>query len=120
MSNANDLRPTRRGRAHAPRRTHATLVRFGSAEREIVRARAHEAGRPVACFIREMAIGSPASKRPHPVPDAVIRDMTEIANALAALSPELERLAPTLGTRLHAACSALVGLIHRLGRPPDR
>ena len=120
MSNANDLGPTRRGRAHAPRRTHATLVRFGSAEREIVRARAHEAGRPVACFIREMAIGSPAPKRPRPVPDAVIRDMTEVTNSLAALSHELERQAPTLGTRLDAACSALVGLIHRLGRPPDR
>jgi len=119
MSNADDLPTTRDRRPRPPRRVHATLVRFGTAEREIVRARAHEAGRPVACFIRELAIGNPVAGRPRPVHDALIREMTELANTLATLVQDLEPDTLVIRPRLDAARATLVALIHRLGRPQN-
>ena len=104
---------------HAPRRAHATLVRFGTAEREIVRARAHEAGRPVACFIREQAIGNPVASRPRPVHDAAIREMTELANILAILSRDAQHQSPEIRPRLDAVRAALVALVQRLGQAPN-
>lgn len=119
MSNAEDSPVIRERRPRTPRRAHATLVRFGTAEREIVRARAHEAGRPVACFIREVAIGNPVTSRPRPVHDAVIREMTELATTLATVAGDVEQHVPEIRPRLDAVRTRLVALAHRLGRPPN-
>lgn len=118
MSNAGDSATISGRRPRAPRRAHATLVRFGTAEREIVRARAHEAGRPVACFIREVAIGNPVTSRPRPVQDAVIREMTALATTLATVAGDVEQHVPEIRPRLDSVRTRLVALIQRLGQPP--
>jgi hypothetical protein len=67
-------------------RTCKKLIRFTSEELTRVRARASAAGRPVACFIRESAVGS--RKRLGEVPSsnaALIHQLAQVATSLRAV-----------------------------------
>ena len=68
------------------RRELTKLIRFSSAELEVVVERARAAGRPVACFIRESSIGSTPRARRSEMSDALIRHLSRIATHLSALS----------------------------------
>jgi hypothetical protein len=68
------------------RRDCAKLVRFNANELRIVMERARLAGRPVACFIRESALGSSTRARKTEATDSIIRSLSRVATRLGALS----------------------------------
>lgn len=67
------------------RRTCTKLIRFTSEELDAVAGRAAAAGRPVACFIRESAVGQKPKARPGTLSDTLIRELARVATRLAAL-----------------------------------
>lgn len=73
--------------ARPPRtkRTAARLVRFTPDELNVVSARAHGCGRPVACYIRETALGKmPRAQRAQRSAE-LIRNLTHLGNRLGEL-----------------------------------
>ena len=66
-------------RSEKPQRRELTkLIRFSVDELEAVTDRARGAGRPVACFIRESAIGSAPRARRSEMSDALIRQLSRV------------------------------------------
>lgn len=95
------------------RRTCVKLIRFRSGELAAVTLRATECGRPVACYIREAALGAAFHARRTPVNDALIRELARLGNKLAALgqrardlqlpiAPEFERALEVLLTTIRS------------------
>ena len=81
-------RPARRnGRRRASeKRTVTRLVRFSPAEFEAVNERARSCGRPLACYLRETALGAvPKVRRTHAA-DELIRALGRIGNYLNQLA----------------------------------
>lgn len=74
------------------RRTLVKLVRFRPGELATVALRASECGRPVACYIREAALGAALHARHTPIKDALIRELARLASALSALGREARNL----------------------------
>jgi len=69
------------------RRTVAKLIRFTPAEVERVLDQAKASGRPVACFIREAALGSrPRMKNGSTVGDAIVHQLARLRTRLRALA----------------------------------
>lgn len=104
-------------RSPAERRVRTKLIRFASAELEIVNARAYEAGRPVACFIREAALGSVRKARPRLVGDDALRDLAALATSLDALARSAANGLPVDAARLERARTDALLLIGKLDRP---
>lgn len=75
-------------RAESARRTHAKLIRFTDAESAMVFARARAAGRPVASYIREAAIGQAPRQRRSELSDALTRRLARLATQLATLAAQ--------------------------------
>lgn len=99
------------------RRERATLVRFATAELEIVRARAREAQRPVASFIREAALGTTPRARPRAVSDDALRDLAALATSLDALARSAATGTPIAAEVLERARAATLELIGKLDHP---
>lgn len=72
----------------AERRTCLKLVRFRSGELATVVLRAAECRRPVACYIREAALGAALHARHTPIKDALIRELSRLGNQLSVLGIE--------------------------------
>lgn len=68
------------------RREFTKLIRFSTDELRIVVERARAAGRPTACFIRELALGSSPRARKTEVNDSLIRVLSRLATRLRTLS----------------------------------
>lgn len=84
------------GEAGPERRTCAKLVRFGRGELATVTLRASECGRPVACYIRETALGAALHTRHVPIKDSLIRELARLGNELTVLVREArDRQLPT-------------------------
>lgn len=71
---------------HATRRDCAKLIRFSIEELDVVTARAAAAGRPVACFIRESAMGQKPRVRTGVLGDAVVHQLGRVAVRLEEVS----------------------------------
>jgi hypothetical protein len=95
------------------RRTCTKLVRFSPGELAAVTLRAAECRRPVACYIRETALGAALHARHNPVNDALIRELARLANQLVPLghrakelqlpgAPEFERALGVLLTTIRS------------------
>ena len=89
-----DAKPSRRARVSVSagaiaglreRRTCTKLVRLSSGELAAISLRAAECRRPVACYIREAALGAALHARHSPVNDALVRELARLANQLDAL-----------------------------------
>lgn len=81
------------------------LVRFTPTELEVVRDRARGSGRPVACYIREAAVGSRPKAQPALLNHSVIRDLASLATKLRELAQRAaERQSPEA-----AVCEGLAG-----------
>ena len=73
------------------RRDCTKLIRFSRTELEVVSDRARACGRPVACYIRDVAIGGKPRANSGTQNAAVIRELARVAmqlKALAALAAE--------------------------------
>ena len=101
-------------RGAAGRRDRARLVRFAPAELEIVSARAREAGRPVASFLRETAMGVTPRPRPHAVEDGVLRELAAAASSLDALARGNPGGAPADARAIASARDLVLGVLRRL------
>lgn len=117
-----DARPSRRARVGVSagaipgpreRRTCTKLVRLSSGELAAISLRAAECRRPVACYIREAALGAALHARHSPVNDALVRELARLANQLDTLgraakerelpiAPEFDRALEALLTTIRA------------------
>ena len=90
------------------RRTCTKLIRFSPEELEVVTTRAAASGRPVACYIRENALGSKPKARPGTFSDVLVYHLARTATRLRALAasaaaaalPNAEDFNATLGDLL--------------------
>jgi hypothetical protein len=96
------------------RRTCAKLIRFRSGELAAVTLRATECGRPVACYIREAALGAALHARRTPISDALIRELARLGNELAALSGRARDLQLPIASEFDRALEALLTTIHSI------
>lgn len=67
------------------RRGCTKLIRFTAEELHAVVDRAAAAGRPVACFIRESAVGQKPKAKPGTLNDTLIRELARVATRLTSL-----------------------------------
>ena len=96
------------------RRTCVKLIRFRSGELAAVTLRATECGRPVACYIREAALGAALHARRTPVNDALIRELARLANQLAGLSKRAKDLDLPIASDFDRGLDALLTTIHSI------
>lgn len=107
--------PRRRDASAEARRTEAKLIRFSPAELDAVIDRARSVRRPVACYIREMAIGTATTRARRPrITEALIRNVARVATLLTELATEAHGL-PS-GPQFCAATDELLALIRELDR----
>lgn len=102
--------------ARAPRmkRTAARLVRFTPDELKAVSARAHECGRPVACYIRETALGAaPRAQRAQRSAD-LIRRLTRLGNRLVELGQAARQRELPNAADFEAELAALLDVIREI------
>lgn len=97
------------------RRTVAKLIRFTPSELERVLDQAKASGRPVACFIREAALGSrPRMKNGSTVADALVHQLARLGTRLRALSrAAAERDLPN-ATEFDSVLSDLIETIRQI------
>ena len=93
------------------RRTCAKLVRFTPSELATVVFRATECGRPVACYIREAALGAALHARRTPVNDALIRELSRLAILLSSLGQNARELQLPVAPEFERALSVLLTTI---------
>ena len=96
------------------RRACVKLIRFRSGELAAVTLRAAECGRPVACYIREAALGAALHARRTPVNDTLIRELARLANELAALGGRANDLQLPIASEFDRALEALLMTIHSI------
>ena len=97
---------------HPPdRRTSTKLVRFTPSELATVILRATECGRPVACYIREAALGVALHARRTPVNDVLIRKLSRLAIRLSSLEQNARELQLSGASEFECALSELLATI---------
>ena len=96
------------------RRTSAKLVRFSSGELAVVALRAAECGRPIACYIREAALGAALHARRTPLNDALIRELTRLANQLGELGRSAQALDLPVASEFERALGAVLTMIQSI------
>ena len=105
--------PRRREASAEARRTEAKLIRFSPAELDAVIDRARSVGRPVACYIRETAIGTAATRaRRAGITEALIRSLARSATLLTELATEAHGLPSE--PHFRAAVNELLALVREL------
>jgi hypothetical protein len=122
MAKPNTRTPTRSGNevgrtgdeSHFERRTCAKLVRFRSGELATVALRATECGRPIACYIREAALGEALHARHTPIKDTLIRELARLANELSALGRDARDLQLPRAAHFERALEALLATIRSI------
>jgi len=91
--------------AASEKRVCPKLVRFTPTELEVVRDRARGSGRPVACYIREAALGGRPKAQTGALNHSVIRDLAGFATKLR----ELAQLAAERHSPEAPICAGLAG-----------
>lgn len=116
-----DVRVRSRGRVvtgaehgRPARRTCVKLVRFRPGELAAVALRASECGRPVACYIREAALGAALHARHTPVNDALIRELARLGNELGALGRSARELQLPIAPEFDRALDGLLTTIRSI------
>ena len=97
------------------RRIKSILVRLTPDEHARVAARAREAGRPVARYVREASLGAPPRARRTAERDPVIRTLARVATRLVALAGEAETAGLPSASAYRNAVDALLALVRGLG-----
>ncbi len=67
-------------------RTQRVTVRFTPEEIRVTSERAHECGRPVSTYMREVSLGSVPRARPHRIEKAAVYELGRIGNNLNQLA----------------------------------
>lgn len=75
-----------RDAAVADRRSCKKLVRYSSSELQRVNERARACGRPVACFIREISVGSRTRGVRSPLNDQLVANLARVGTRLRELA----------------------------------
>lgn len=101
-------------RSPRERRSSARLVRFTSGELAAVALRATECGRPVACYIREAALGAALHARRTPVSDALIRELARLGNELGAIGRKARDLQLPIASEFERALDVLLTTIRSI------
>ena len=96
------------------RRSNVKLVRFSSGELAAVVLRATECGRPVACYIREAALGAALHARRTPVNDALIRELARLGNELGAIGRKARDLQLPVASEFERALDVLLTTIRSI------
>lgn len=99
---------------HPERRTCVKLIRFRPGELAAVTLRATECGRPVACYIREAALGVALHGRRTPVNDALVRELARVANEMAALGGRARDLQLPIASEFDRALEALLTTVRSI------
>ena len=68
------------------RRTVKKVIRYTRGEADRVAVRAHECGRPMACYVREVSLGTSLKARHGRADAELIRVLAGIGNTLAGLA----------------------------------
>ncbi|MGH7620051.1 MAG: plasmid mobilization protein [Gemmatimonadaceae bacterium] len=96
------------------RRNCPKLVRFSPTELAVVVDRARASGRPVACYIRESALGAKPRARHAALNDAAVTELAKFATRLGNLARlAAERQSPEAAT-CAALADAALDLIRRI------
>lgn len=104
----------RRSSVHPSPRTIRRVVRFRDDELAAVSAYALACGRPVARFIREVALGIAVRPKPARVSAEFVRHLTNLANRLTALADAAHQAGRTdEEAQLRAAVQETVAMIAR-------
>ena len=115
-----DLAASRHGKTSSrrdrpERRSCTKLVRFRSGELATVALRASECGRPIACYIREAALGAALHARRTPANDALIRELSRLGNDPASLGRRAKELQLPIGADFERALDVLLTTIDSIG-----
>lgn len=98
----------------AERRSHRKLIRFAPDELRLVSERARASGRPVACYIRESALGASPRSRRTDLSDSVIRALAGAATSLTSLATAAKEQRLSNAADLERAVSDVLELIRAL------
>ena len=102
------------GAGRPERRTCPKLVRLSPGELAIVSQRARECGRPVACYIREAALGAALHARRTPLNDALIRELARLANQFGELGRAAQALDLPIAPEFERALAAVLAMIESI------
>ena len=101
-------------KAEEKRRDIAKLIRFTPSELAVVNDRARACGRPVACYIREVALGGKPKARSPVGNDRVVRELARVANRLRSLHAVAATRALPEASEFGAAVDDVVDAIRRI------
>lgn len=97
------------------RRSVAKLIRFTPSELERVLDQAKASGRPVACFIREAALGSrPRMKNGSTVGDTLVHQLARLGTRLRTLASTATETNLPNAAEFDAALSDLLATIRQI------
>lgn len=97
------------------RRTIAKLIRFTPSELERVLDQASASARPVACYIREAALGSrPRMRNGSTVGDAIVHQLARLGSRLRALAQTAAEHNLPNAIEFDAALSDLIETIRQI------
>jgi hypothetical protein len=96
------------------RRDHPKLIRFSAPELEQVAASAAAAGRPVACYIRDCALGSRPRARTRLASEQLIRDLGRLGTRLSTAARAATALGAPQANELQSALDDLLKTIKDL------
>lgn len=107
--------PKQKASGSSDRRSCTKLVRFTNEELERVQARARASGRPVACYIRETALGGRTRATHSPTTDRVLRELARVGTRLRALSTSAAESGLPGASAFEAALVDVLALIQEIG-----
>lgn len=87
------------------------LIRFAPDELRLVSERARASGRPVACYIRESALGASPRSRRTDFSDSLIRALARAATSLTSLAATAKEHQIANAAELERAVSEVLELI---------
>jgi len=90
------------------------LIRFAPDELRLVSERARASGRPVACYIRESALGASPRSRRTDFSDSLIRALARAATSLTSLAATAKEHRIANAAELERAVSEVLELIRAL------
>ena len=96
------------------KRTCAKLIRFNSAELQLVAGRARAAGRPIACYIRESSLGPSPRARRMDLNDSLIRAFAKVATRLAPIAATAREEQLTGAVEFESSVSEVLAVIRDL------
>lgn len=96
------------------RRTLRRAIRFNAEELATVASRAEAAGRPVACYVRESALGAKPPARPGVINDHVIHQLTRVGARLRELARTASEAKLPDADRFERALQDLLDLVTHL------